>query len=127
MKKILILNSCETLWFLYEKELESEACSVTTRSCRSNYLQEIRKIKPDLIITDNLLPVEKQEFILNRIRKNYRELPILVHMFPSGNRAALPGLPLFKSNSLSELKHKTTTLLTARETPPFFCAKTYAY
>jgi len=82
-------------------------------------------MKPELIITDNLLPPEKQKFILCRIRKNCRELPIILHRFPSGNSAELPDLFLAKTSSLSELKHKTLALLTVQEVPPVPATETY--
>ncbi len=117
MKKILIINGCEALWFLYKKELIWSDRIVTTITCKNKYLQVLNSEKPDLIIMDNMIPAEKQKFMLKKIRKNNKELPIILHSFVSGKTAEIKDMFLTKSYTLNELKHKANILLETRATP----------
>jgi len=117
MKKILVLDGSEALWLLYKKELSGTNCKVITKTYKNKYLQLIDSEKPGLVIMDNMIPVEEQQFMLKKIRKNHKELPIILHSFASGNTAEINDLFLTKSHNLSELKHKTNILLETQEPP----------
>ena len=115
MKKILVLDGSEALWCLYKKELDWSDRIVITITYKNKYLQIIDSERPDLIIMDNMIPIEKQEFMLKKIRKNYKEFPIILHSFVSGHTAEIKDLFLTKSYSLSELKHKANILLETQQ------------
>jgi len=117
MTKILVLDGSEALWLLYKKELSCADRKVITRTYKNKYLQLINSEKPSLVIMDNMIPAEKQKFILDKIRKDHKELPIILHSFASGKTADIKDLFLTKSYNLSELKHKTNVLLETQKAP----------
>ena len=117
MTKILVLDGSEALWLLYKKELSCDNRKVITRTYKNKYLQLINSEKPNLIIMDNMIPAEKQKFMLDKIRKDNKELPIILHSFVSGKTANIKDLFLTKSYNLSELKHKANVLLETQKAP----------
>ena len=115
MKKILVLDGCESLEFLYKKELIWNDRIVITITYKNKYLQIINRKEPDLIVMDNMIPIEKQKCILKKIRENHQELPIILHSFISGHTAEIKDLFLTKSYNLNELKHKANVILETRK------------
>lgn len=120
MKKILVLHGCQALWFLYKKELICRDRMVLTKTHENKYLQIIENQRPDLIIMDNMIPANKQKSILKKIRKNNKELPIILHSFVSGETLEVKDLFLTKSYNLNELKHKANMLLDRREVAYYY-------
>ena len=120
MKKILVIDSCKTLWSFYKKELIDVNRIIMTIPYKNNPLLLIEMEKPDLIIMDNMLSTSEQKFLLKRIRHAFNETPVILHTFGSGNTADINDLFLVKSTSLSELKYITDTLL---ETQGLFTAE----
>ena len=111
MKKVIVIDSCKTLWSFYRKELISDGRIVITVPYKNNPLLPIELEKPDLIIMDNMLSTEEQKFLYKRIRHAFNETPVILHTFGSGKTADIKDLFLTKSYNLSELKHKANVLL----------------
>jgi len=100
---------------LYKKELIWNDRIVITITYKNKYLQIINRKEPDLIVMDNMIPIEKQKCILKKIRENHQELPIILHSFISGHTAEIKDLFLTKSYNLNELKHKANVILETRK------------
>ena len=120
MKKVIVIDSCKTLWSFYKKELISDSRIIMTIPYQNNPLLLLELEKPDLIIMDNMLSADKQKFLFKRIRHAFNETPVILHTFGSGNAADIKDLLVVKSSSLSELKYTTDTLL---ETQGLFTAE----
>jgi len=111
MKKVIVIDSCKTLWSFYRKELINNSRIVMTIPYQNNPLLLLEVEKPDIIIMDNMLSADKQKFLFKRIRHAFNETPVILHTFGSGNTASINDLFLAKSSSLSELRYITDTLL----------------
>ena len=111
MKKVIVIDSCKTLWSFYRKELINNSRIVMTIPYQNNPLLLLAVEKPDIIIMDNMLSADKQKFLFKRIRHAFNETPVILHTFGSGNTADINDLFLAKSSSLNELRYITDILL----------------
>jgi len=100
MKKVIVIDSCKTLWSFYRKELINNSRIVMTIPYQNNPLLLLAVEKPDIIIMDNMLSADKQKFLFKRIRHAFNETPVILHTFGSGNTASINDLFLAKKFQL---------------------------
>jgi len=108
MYKILIVDDDYALRLLYQSELEDEGYSVTTSGECRNLGDQIKHLKPDLILLDIRLGEINGLEILQEIRDRYYNMPvILCSAYPSFRydiKAIAADYYVTKSIDLSELK-----------------------
>lgn len=108
MYKILIADDDNAIRLLYQEELEDEGYSVTTVGDWKNLYDVFNHSQPDVILLDVRLGENNGFDILQRIRKRFDDLPvILCSAYPSCRydiKAIGADYYVTKSVDLSELK-----------------------
>ena len=90
MSKVLIVDDDETMVELLSGKLRNEGFEIFVANNGHEGLEECEKIKPDLIITDLMMPeMDGLDFIL-QVRKNNETIPILgISGFPGKREVAI--------------------------------------
>jgi DNA-binding response OmpR family regulator len=114
-KKILLVEDEESLRLLYEEELKAEGYEVVTAGNGKEALQQLKGIKPDLIILDIVMPVMDGMETLGQIMGKKRNIPIIIHTSYPGYREDFMSWAadayVAKSSDLRELKDTVRDLL----------------
>ena len=90
MAKVLIVDDDETMVELLSSKLRAEGYEIFVAGNGHKGLAEVKKIGPDLIITDLMMPeMDGLDFIL-QVRKNDEDIPILgISGFPGKKEVAI--------------------------------------
>ena len=108
MNKILIVDNDETIRMLYADELEDEGYDVFTIDDCTEVMAVIGEKRPDLIVMETILGKYDSLDLLQDIRKEHNELPIIsCTAYPSikeNPKSEAADFHVVKSSSLKELK-----------------------
>ncbi|MBC7363275.1 MAG: response regulator [Candidatus Aminicenantes bacterium] len=115
MKKILLVEDEKALSLLYEEELEREGYEVVVAYDAESALEQIRKEKFDLIITDIRMPGRDGIELIASIMGLRKDIPIIINTayqsYKDDFMTWAADAYLIKSSSLDELKNKIKELL----------------
>ena len=78
MKRILVVDDEEGIRQLYQEELEEEGYKVELAERGEEALEKISKAKPDAVILDLKMPGMGGLEVLERIREQYKDLPVII-------------------------------------------------
>ncbi|OGP53891.1 MAG: two-component system response regulator [Deltaproteobacteria bacterium RBG_13_52_11] len=78
MKRILVVDDEEGIRLLYKEELEEEGYEVELAAGGEEALQKLKRSKPDLITLDLKMPGMGGLEVLERIREQDKELPVVI-------------------------------------------------
>ena len=121
MKKILIVDDEEVIRMLYGEELEEEGYEVITAGSGHGLMEMIERDKPDLVILDIKMAEHDGLDLLQEIRKDFYNIPVILCSAYSSFRGDLKSIAadyyVVKSADLSELKQKIKMALEG-QTPP---------
>jgi DNA-binding response OmpR family regulator len=78
MKRILVVDDEEGIRQLYKEELEEEGYEVELAERGEEALEKISKAKPDLVILDLRMPGMGGLEVLERIREQDKDLPVII-------------------------------------------------
>jgi DNA-binding response OmpR family regulator len=114
-KKLLVVEDEKNLCLLYKEELAKEGYKVTAVTDADTALEQIKKQKFDLIITDIRMPVKNGIELITQIMALRKDIPIIIntayqsykHDFMTWAADAY----IVKSASLDELKSKVKELI----------------
>lgn len=115
MKKILVVEDDMPIRNLYKEELLDEGFEVVTAPDGVAGYEMFRKEKPDLITIDLKMPNMNGLELLDKIRKEDREIPIIIYSaygeFTQNFSTWAADEYLVKSSDLTEFKSKVRELL----------------
>ena len=115
MKKILIVDDEEVIRMLYSEELEEEGYTVITADSGHGLIDMIGREKPDLIILDIKMAEHDGLDLLQDIRKDFYDIPVILCSAYSSFKGDLKSIAadyyVVKSADLSELKQKVKKAL----------------
>lgn len=115
MKKILIVDDEEVIRMLYSEELEEEGYTVITADSGHGLVDMIGREKPDLIILDIKMAEHDGLDLLQDIRKDFYDIPVILCSAYSSFKGDLKSIAadyyVVKSADLSELKQKVKKAL----------------
>ena len=77
MKHILVIDDEPSLLILFKQFLENEGYSVATAADGREGMHLLREHKPDLIITDIMMPEMDGLEVVQEIRSKYRDIPVI--------------------------------------------------
>ncbi len=121
MKKILIVDDEEVIRMLYGEELEEEGYEVITAGSGHGLMEMIERDKPDLVILDIKMAEHDGLDLLQEIRKDFYNIPVILCSAYSSFKGDLKSIAadyyVVKSADLSELKQKIKMALEG-QTPP---------
>lgn len=110
MKKILIVDDEEVIRILYAEELEEEGYEVVTAESGHGLIEIIGREKPDLVILDIKMAEHDGLDLLQDIRKDFYNIPVVLCSAYSSFKGDLKSIAadyyVVKSADLSELKQK---------------------
>ncbi|MGD9022329.1 MAG: response regulator [Deltaproteobacteria bacterium] len=110
MNKILIVDDEEVIRMLYGEELEDEGYEVITTGSGYGLVGLIEEEKPDLIILDIKMAEHDGLDLLQDIRKEFYNIPVILCSAYSSYKGDLKSIAadyyVVKSADLSELKQK---------------------
>jgi DNA-binding response OmpR family regulator len=110
MKKILIVDDEEVIRMLYGEELEDEGYDVITTGSGHGLVELIRREGPDLIILDIKMAEHDGLDLLQDVRKEFYNIPVILCSAYSSYKGDLKSIAadyyVVKSADLSELKQK---------------------
>ena len=110
MKKILIVDDEDVIRMLYGEELEDEGYEVITTGSGRGLVELIDREKPDLIILDIKMAEHDGLDLLQDIRKEFYNVPVILCSAYSSYKGDLKSIAadyyVVKSADLSELKRK---------------------
>jgi DNA-binding response OmpR family regulator len=78
MKRILVVDDEEGIRQLYKEELEDEGYEVELAERGEEALEKISKAKPDAVILDLRMPGMGGLEVLERIREQDKDLPVVI-------------------------------------------------
>lgn len=78
MKRILVVDDEEGIRQLYKEELEEEGYEVELAERGEEALDKISRSKPDVVILDLRMPGMGGVEVLERIREQDKELPVIM-------------------------------------------------
>ena len=78
MKRILVVDDEEGIRQLYQEELEEEGYEVELAEKGKEALEKISKAKPDAVILDLKMPGMGGLEVLERIREQDKDLPVII-------------------------------------------------
>ena len=78
MKRILVVDDEEGIRQLYQEELEEEGYEVELAESGKEALKKISKAKPDAVILDLKMPGMGGLEVLERIREQDNDLPVII-------------------------------------------------
>lgn len=114
-KRIMCVDDEVNLLKLYEQELMDEGYQVVPVTNGEEVLAEIDKQQPDLVVLDIMLGENDGLELLDRIRREHHDLPVVLHsaysIYKHNFQSWLADDYLVKSSDLSELKSKIRELL----------------
>jgi len=115
MSKILIVDDEEHIRLLYSEELKEAGYEVTTVDGGYKLLERIKEEKPDLVILDIKMPDYNGLDILQNIRNDFYDLPVIISTaydsFKEDVRSIAADFYVLKSFNLTELKSKIAMAL----------------
>ena len=121
-KKILIVDEYKLVQNLLAAELNDEGYEVESFYSPAGLLKEIRDNKPDLVIMETCFENNDGLEILQEIRNNYYNLPVIIWTVSSTKRYDLRALAadyyIVKSPDIDELKQKIKKALETNFPPP---------
>lgn len=77
-KKILIVEDDELMIKILQFILKKEGYQITISKDGLNAIERIPIIEPDLVITDVMLPYKSGLEVINFIKSNYKDTPVIV-------------------------------------------------
>ncbi len=114
-KRLLLVEDEESLRLLYEEELRAEGYEVLSAANGKEALRMLKKVKPDLIILDIVMPVMDGMEALGQIMGRERNIPIVIHTSYPGYQEDFMSWAadayVAKSSDLSVLKETIQKLL----------------
>lgn len=115
MKKILVVEDDMPIRNLYREELVDEGYDVITAPDGVSGYELYKSSKPDLITIDIKMPNMNGLELLDKIRKEDREIPIIIYSaygeFTQNFSTWAADEYLVKSSDLTEFKNKVKELL----------------
>lgn len=121
MKKILIVDDEEVIRMLYGEELEEEGYEVITAGSGHGLMEMIERNKPDLVILDIKMAEHDGLDLLQEIRKDFYNIPVILCSAYSSFKGDLKSIAadyyVVKSADLSELKQKIKMALEGQIPP----------
>jgi DNA-binding response OmpR family regulator len=110
MSKILIVDDEDVIRMLYGEELEDEGYEVITTDSGRGLVGLVEREKPDLIILDIKMAEHDGLDLLQDIRREYYNIPVILCSAYSSYKGDLKAIAadyyVVKSADLSELKQK---------------------
>jgi DNA-binding response OmpR family regulator len=110
MHKILIVDDEEVIRMLYGEELEDEGYNVITTGSGRGLVELVERERPDLIILDIKMAEHDGLDLLQDIRKEFYNIPVILCSAYSSYKGDLKSIAadyyVVKSADLSELKQK---------------------
>jgi len=110
MKKILIVDDEEVIRMLYGEELEDEGYDVITTGSGHGLVELIGREEPDLIILDIKMAEHDGLDLLQDVRKEFYNIPVILCSAYSSYKGDLKSIAadyyVVKSADLAELKQK---------------------
>ena len=120
MARILIIEDKPNQRSLYSEELADEGYDVVCAADGPEAPELFKRQKPDLIVTDILLPGMTGIEIMERLLATDPEIPVIIHSaYSSPSRDFMAGLArayVVKSGDLEELKVHVRNVLAAKRT-----------
>jgi DNA-binding response OmpR family regulator len=108
MKRILVVDDEEGIRQLYKEELEDEGYEVELAERGEEALEKISKAKPDVVILDLKMPGMGGLEVLERIREQDKDLPVVISTaygeYKSDLTTWASDAYIVKSADLTELK-----------------------
>jgi DNA-binding response OmpR family regulator len=118
MPKILIVDDEEGIRMLYSMELQDEGYEVLTLADGKELLQVVESESPDCIVLDIKMREYNGLDLLQQIRKQHYDLPVILNSAYSSFKVDLKAVAadyyVVKSSDLSELKEKLKIALETR-------------
>jgi CheY-like chemotaxis protein len=115
MSKILIVDDEEVIRMLYSEELEEDGYEVITADSGHGLTEMVGREKPDLIILDIKMAEHDGLDLLQDIRKDFYNIPVILCSAYSSFKGDLKSIAadyyVVKSADLSELKQKVKKAL----------------
>jgi len=113
--KILIVEDDASQRLLYSEELREEGYEPITAKNGKEAMQMLKKIKPDLIVLDIVMPVMDGMEALGRIIGKHKDIPIILYSsyphYKDDFMSWMADAYLTKSSDLTELKETIKDLL----------------
>jgi two-component system response regulator (stage 0 sporulation protein F) len=113
--KILIVEDNASQRLLYSEELKEEGYEPITAKNGKEAMQILKKIKPDLITLDIIMPVMDGMEALGRIIGKHKDIPIILYSsyphYKDDFMSWMADAYLTKSSDLTELKETIKILL----------------
>jgi CheY-like chemotaxis protein len=110
MSKILIVDDEDVIRMLYGEELEDEGYEVITTDSGRGLVGLVEREKPDLIVLDIKMAEHDGLDLLQDIRREYYNIPVILCSAYSSYKGDLKAIAadyyVVKSADLSELKQK---------------------
>jgi len=104
---------------LYSEELKDEGYDPITAKNGKEAMQVLKKIKPDLIVLDIIMPVMDGMEALGRIIGKHKDIPIILYSsyphYKDDFMSWMADAFLIKSSDLTELKETIRNLLEKRK------------
>jgi CheY-like chemotaxis protein len=94
MKRILVVDDEEAIRFLYKEELEEEGYEVELAEGGEEALEKLKSLKPDVVTLDLKIPGMGGVEVLDRIREQDKELPVVIAPPTETTRGTSPPGPL---------------------------------
>ncbi len=118
MAKILIVDDEKHVRYLYSEELTEAGYEVITTDSGHELLKKIKHEKPDLIVLDIKMVDHNGLDLLQDIRNNFYDLPVVLctayDTFKEDMKSLAADFYVIKSFDLSELKNKIAMALESR-------------
>ena len=115
MKKILIVDDEDVIRMLYSEELEDEGYDVITKGSGHGLVGLVERERPDLIILDIKMAEHDGLDLLQDIRKEFYNIPVILCSAYSSFKGDLKSISadynVVKSADLGELKQKIKNAL----------------
>jgi CheY-like chemotaxis protein len=128
MAQLLIIEDKPNQRALYTEELRDEGYEIVCAGDGAEALEMFKRQRPDLIVTDILLPGMTGIEVMERILAIDPHIPVIIHSAYSSPShdfmASLAKAYVLKSGDLNELKTKIRETLAARKENPVAAATT---
>ncbi|MDD8019631.1 MAG: response regulator [Acidobacteriota bacterium] len=115
MKKILLIEDDQALSLLYEEELNKEGYSLAIVHDADSALEQVKKEKFDLIITDIRMPGKDGIELIANVMGLRKDIPIIINTayqsYKDDFMTWAADAYIIKSSSLDELKSKIKELI----------------
>jgi DNA-binding response OmpR family regulator len=122
MARILIVDDEENIRLFYSEELKDDGYEVATAADGHNLVEKIREEKPNVIILDIKLVGYNGLDLLQEIRKEFYDLPVILcsaySSFKGELRTYSADTYVVKSSDLTELKKEIKKSLEQHIPPP---------